>query len=87
MAHDLDQARVADRILETQNVVICCEIHRLRDDAVVGKRMSIDRLPPQIFAAELLQKIVRTKGCLHPSIITDQARGFTGPEPGSRPQR
>ena len=63
--HYFKQARLADRLLQQKNVVICPEIHRLGDDPVFGMRLSAHRLPLQVFPAELRDHIGQNVVCRH----------------------
>jgi len=50
--HDFNQTGFADRLLQHEDVVVGSEIHGLRDDAMFGMRLPVDRLPPEVFPAK-----------------------------------
>ncbi len=58
--HNFCQTRLADRLLQQEDIVVCSEIHRLRDDPIFGMRLSADGLPPEILPAELRDHIGQT---------------------------
>jgi hypothetical protein len=52
MQHNFYQPPIADRLLQQENIVVCSEIHCLRDDAILGMRLIAGRIPPEVFPAE-----------------------------------
>src|SRR5665213_2417853 len=87
--HDFHQAWLADNLLQQKDVVIGSEIHRLRDDATLGMRASVARLPPKVFAAECGDRVPESVICCHTLqypisyLLSTQAPG-RGPAPQRR---
>src|SRR5260370_4165119 len=50
--HDFDQTVLTNHLRQNNEVVKSAEVHRLRDDTVLGRRFIADWVPPKVFATK-----------------------------------